>query len=658
VTAELQLDGFIDDYFAECDEHLADARRHLLALEAALSSPGAERKPLEDLFRIFHSIKGISGMVELREAEQLAHEMESYLRALRQRETLLTEEGVDTLIDAAARLEQVVVARSRSSAIPSIADLEGRLAALVPVKAPRIALAHGESAPSPHAFRVRFRPSRELADQGLGVDAVRRRIAEHGTIVETTPHVGKDGTIEFVFLVTAASVDALATLGDMHAVVERVTPDARDRAIEPDASANAAGTSPAGSATSHFVRVDLQRLDELMQHVGDLVISRARLSDSLAAAQPRMPAPEWRAIQESAVTIDRQLRTLREGIMRVRLVPVGEIFGRMPLVVRDLARLFGRKVNVQISGASTEIDKYLVERMMDPILHLVRNCVAHGIESPDDRISAGKPAEGTIHLRAATAGDMVTIDIEDDGRGVDVEQVMRTAAASGIAVPPGPPTGATLLSVICSPGFSTRTQTDRAAGRGVGLAVVKSAVEQLAGMLSLDSVAGQGTRFAIQLPLTLAIVDALIARVGTETFAVPQSTVREVLEIDQAMVRSVELREVIPHRGAALPFIRLGRLFAIDTAPRSRLHVFVIDQNKAAVGIAVDRIIGQREIVVRPILHPLVRVEGVSGATDLGDGRVVLILDPAALGHMARRQSAAFAHARASAWRPRPDVRA
>jgi two-component system chemotaxis sensor kinase CheA len=404
--------------------------------------------------------------------------------------------------------------------------------------------------------------------------------------------------------------------------------------------------SAASVAPSHFVRVDLTRLDELMRNIGDLVISRARLADTLARVEARIPAGEWRAVQENAVAIDRQLRTLREGIMRVRLVPVGEIFRRMPFVVRDLARESGKRVRLELRGQGTEIDKFLIERMMDPILHLVRNAVSHGIETVEERIAAGKSPEGTIVLSAATAGDVVRMEISDDGRGVDAEAVIARAKAAGLQVAQGTPEANHLLSLLCAPGFSTRDESDRASGRGVGMAVVQSAVEELSGSLSLETNPGAGARFVLELPVTLAITDALIARVGSETFAVPQGAVREVVEVAVSALLQVERNEMTPYRGAALPVVRLGRLFGLPETTRDRLHVFVVGTGAAALGIAVDRIVGQREIVVRAIADSLVRVEGISGATDLGDGHVVLILDPAVLArHMRERPDRVFAAA-------------
>jgi two-component system chemotaxis sensor kinase CheA len=285
--------------------------------------------------------------------------------------------------------------------------------------------------------------------------------------------------------------------------------------------------------------------------------------------------------------------------------------------------------------------------MMDPVLHLVRNAVSHGIETADARLAAGKRPDGTIVLTAATAGDIVRIDIADDGAGVDSTAVVARAQAAGWPVPPAPPDPATLLSLLCAPGFSTRDESDRASGRGVGLSVVRAAVDELSGTLRLETEKGTGTRFVIELPVTLAITDALIAKVGPETFAIPQGSVREVIDVPVAGLLQVERNEITPHRGAALPVVRLSRLLGLPDTTRDRLHLFVVGIGPAALGIAVDRVVGQREIVVRAITDALVHVDGVSGATDLGDGHVVLILDPAVLArHMRERPDRLFSSAR------------
>jgi len=630
--------AFMDDYFAECDEHLATIRRLLLDLE---TSVGADRpvspSVLEELFRSFHSIKGISGMVELRAAEMLAHHMESYLRVLRERDSRLTATGIDALVAGVDALERTIAAHRHGQAAPAIERVVAQLEGVVPAAT---AGSGGAAKPASDraSWRVTFAPTAALLARGINVDSVRTRLREAGQIVSAAPKIA-GGTVAFEFYV-AGEIDE-ATIARWRAddiAVEPVT----EEALPADAVPEADGADATGRlAPSHVVRVDLTRLDELMRIIGDLVISRARLEDALAAVERRVPPVEWRAVQEHNQTIERQLRDLREGLMRVRLVPVGEIFRRMPFVVRDLARTYDKRVSLQIRGQETEIDKFLIERMMDPILHLVRNAVSHGIETPSERAAAGKPEGATLSLAAASVGDTVVLEVADDGRGVDAVAVAARARAMGIDVPDGVLDAHTLLDLICAPGFSTREETDRASGRGVGLAVVKTTIEDLNGRLSLETAPAEGTRFVIELPLTLSITDALIAHVGDRTFAVPQGNVREVIEVDPATVREIEQHEIAPFRGGSLPILRLGRVFGIEARARRALHVFVVGVGQDAVGIAVDQVSGQREIVVRSMADSLVKATGIAGATDLGDGRAVLILNLPELARHVRRKGEA-----------------
>jgi two-component system chemotaxis sensor kinase CheA len=288
-------------------------------------------------------------------------------------------------------------------------------------------------------------------------------------------------------------------------------------------------------------------------------------------------------------------------------------------------------VQLELAGQTTEIDKFLIERMMDPVLHLVRNAVSHAIETPDARVARGKRPEGTIRLGASTAGESVVIEVTDDGEGIDLHAVLARARARGMNVPDGPFDERALLDIICASGFSTRDEADRGSGRGVGMAVVRRTVQELGGTLGVRTAEGRGTTFTIALPLTLAITDAIIAQVGDHTFAIPQSSVREVIEVEAAAVYPLEHNELMTHRGTSLPIVRLANLFGITVDRRPRLHAIVAGAGLAAVGLLVDRIIGQREIVVKTVTDPLIRVRGVSGATELGDGRLVLILDLAAL---------------------------
>jgi two-component system chemotaxis sensor kinase CheA len=639
--------AFMDDYFAECEDHLAAVRRSLLVLESAVGGAEPPAAVLEELFRSFHSVKGLSAMVELREAERLSHEMEGCLRAIRRREIQLSTPALDALVDGVQLLELVIGARRAGSAMPSIAESLASLNDVIRTGSSAVSAGvSGREAPALAAgahgqlWNVTFTPSADLVARGVKVDTIRARLGEVGQIQSVTPRV-TNGGVSFDFQVVTDNgliFDAWRDDGVESVLVAESSaspppvpaPIARAGARVPDAP----------GAPTNFVRVDLARLDDLMRLVGDLVVSRARLEDTLLRVEPLLPAGEWRTLQEHNAGIERHLRDLREGVMRVRLVPVGEIFRRMAFVVRDLARDNGKRVQLELSGQGTEIDKFVIERMMDPVLHLVRNAVSHGIETPDERIASGKRPDGTVKLSASTVGESALIEVSDDGRGMDSEAIIRRARESGIDLGDAPADARLLLDAICAQGFSTRDAADRVSGRGVGMGVVRDAIQELGGSLSLDTTLGAGTTFRIVLPLTLAITDALIVHVGDRVFAVPQSAVTEVANVEVEAIRVIENNELITHRGAALAIVRLARLFGLEESPRPRHHLIVIGAGAAAIGLLVDRISGQREIVVKTLRDPLVKVTGVSGATELGDGRLVLILEPAALARKHRGRAA------------------
>ena len=626
------LAEFMDDYFAECDEHLTEVRRILLQVEPDAGRRAVAPDLLEELFRSFHSVKGLSGMVELREAEELAHHLESYLRILRGG-GLFSVAGLNTLVVAVDVLERVIAARRLARPAPSIAEVVAQLTALTGGESLTAGPAAQPAADAPESARwlVRFSPSSERASAGITVDRIRARLREAGEIVQATPQIDPQGGIAFEFVVSGDLDPDDPQWAAQGVTIEPLSVVEPPPAVAPEMTAAGDAVMSGPVAPSHFVRVDLARLDELMRMIGDLVITRARLGEALSRVERHVPAVEWRAVQENSLAIERHLRDLREGVMRVRLVPIGEIFRRMPFVVRDLAREMNKRVKLEIAGQHTEIDKFLIERMMDPILHLVRNAVAHGLETVAERRAGGKSEDGTLTLSAATVGEVVVIEIVDDGRGIDAAAIRHRAAAAGLPVPEGDLDPEALLAILCAPGFSTRDAADRGSGRGVGMAVVRTTVRELGGSMTVDSAPGQGTRFAIELPLTLAITDAIIAVVGDQTFAVPQSAVREVIEVDPDAVRRFENNEIVRHRDGVLPLLRLADAFGLDARPRNPLHVLVAGAGHAAAGIIVDRVRGQREIVVRAIADPIIKVAGISGATDLGDGRVVLILDLASL---------------------------
>lgn len=616
--------ALLDDFYTECDELFGQMRTCLVALEQFGSRPAAETAAtIETLYRCVHSFKGNCGIVGLRLAEQLAHATEDILRRLVRHETAITAVAVDLVGRSIHRLEQIAAAHRAHQPLPPIEDLLPQAAAdpgAAPVSPLRSAPAANVAT---HAnWRATFAPAPTLDHRGVNVTSIRTRLAALGKIAKAAPIVRGDGTMVFEFSLTLAAPPAPADLEAWSADGVVFEPIAQESA---PASAPADLASPLSLAPSHLVRVDLGRLDDLMRIMGELVIHRSRLDERIARLDgDRAP------LQEVNAALARSLRDLRAAITRVRLVPIAEIFTRLPYVVRDLERESGKSVRLVVEGEGTEIDKYLVERLKEPLLHLVRNAVSHGIESPAERRAAHKPEQATLTLRAFSAGQTVTIEIRDDGRGLQARQILDRAAALGVAVPDSP-TDADLLALICQPGFSTRVQADHAAGRGVGMSVVQTTVRELGGLLSVESVAGRFTQFTLRLPLTLSIADTFIVSAGSQTCAVPQSFVEEVVQFEEDDVRTVKQTEVIPYRDGVLPIVRLARLLGVEKRAHARIPVLVIGSERGSTGLVVDRVHAQREVVVRPMPDLLLKVRGISGATELGDGRPVLILDPAAI---------------------------
>ncbi len=388
---------------------------------------------------------------------------------------------------------------------------------------------------------------------------------------------------------------------------------------------------------SHTVRVDIRRLDHLMNVLGELAIVRgslARLTDRLRQHTAfRDLTAELHRLHRA---FDRNLAEMQSGILEVRMVPLGQVFERLARAVRQIARQNDKEIRLVVTGAETEVDKLIVEELSDPLLHIVRNSIDHGIEPHAARAAQGKPMEGTIALNAYQAGNHVIIEIEDDGAGVEHERVVATAVRKGLLTEDQArdisPRDA--INFLFLPGFSTRESVTDLSGRGVGLDVVKTNIARLGGVVDVQSERGIGTKFTITLPITLAILRALLLGVAGRTYALPLSSVAEATVLDTRAVRTVEGREVTSLRGETLPLCRLDRLFSherVAPKPSNRSFVVVVALGGRRVGIVVDELFGQQDIVIKALGPSLASVRGFAGATDLGDQRVGLVLDAAAL---------------------------
>jgi two-component system chemotaxis sensor kinase CheA len=375
------------------------------------------------------------------------------------------------------------------------------------------------------------------------------------------------------------------------------------------------------------VRVATEKIDKIIDLVGELVIAETMILSALASEQPDARA----RLRDAAEAIGRNTRELQEEVMGVRMVPVGTVFGRFPRVVRDLAAKFGKAIVLHVEGEDTEIDRGMVEQLADPLTHLVRNAIDHGIESPEVRAERGKPAEGRIVLRAAHQGGRVVVDVDDDGAGLNVERIREKARALGLLDADADEDEQALMELIFAPGFSTAKEVTDVSGRGVGMDVVKRTIERVGGVVSLSSELRQGTHVRLSLPLTTAIMDGLSVRIADQTFVLPLLSIVESFRLKPEHLKTVlGAGELVRVRGDAIPLVRMHRELGIEveSTDPSRSIVCVVDTSSGRVGLLVDELLGQGQVVIKTLETNYRRIDGMMGATIAGDGRVALIVDP------------------------------
>ncbi|MEW6489202.1 MAG: chemotaxis protein CheA [Thermodesulfobacteriota bacterium] len=379
--------------------------------------------------------------------------------------------------------------------------------------------------------------------------------------------------------------------------------------------------APSEGEAASSIRVPSEKLDRLVDLVGELVIAQARLTQTAnTRADPALVA--------IAEDLERLASELRDNTLNIRMVPIGTTFGRFRRLVRDLSAELGKEIDLVTDGAETELDKTVIERLGDPLVHLIRNCLDHGIEAPEVRAAAGKPRRGTVRLSAAHEGASVVLAIADDGRGLDAEAIRAKAVEKGLLSPDARPPERELFDLVFAPGFSTAKAVTGVSGRGVGMDVVRRAIEALRGTVELASRPGRGTSVTVRLPLTLAIIEGLLVGVGGERYVVPLSLVEECVELAQADRVRARGRSTVEVRGHLVPYVRLREWFGAGGRPPEIEQVVVVRLEEGRFGFVVDGVIGQHQTVIKPLGRMVREVEGLSGATILGDGAVALILDP------------------------------
>ncbi|AFE08306.1 putative chemotaxis protein CheA [Corallococcus coralloides DSM 2259] len=687
MTGTGEFAEFLPAYLAEADELLASAQKDLLAVEEAVRKGQAQPRAVRELFRALHTLKGLSAMVDVEPVVSLAHWMEASLRLADQAGGRLPESSVEPLVEGLRAIElRVRQLGAGKTASPAPANLLERLEALgpqvrdaVPKRARPVKLdaeasfasrlapsereqLEGGLAGGQRALRLDFVPSSERAAKGLNINTVRERVAKLADIVKVLPLSGAaagGASLAFALLLITRAEDGvlLDTVGGPPATVRSLEAPAPAEAPPEDGDGVPEGVEGLPGAAvleeeleepevrrgGGLLRVEVSRLDEAMEWLASLVVNRSRLMRAVAAlTQAGAPTREITAIlQENG----RQLRDLRSAILRLRMVRVGDVLERLPLLVRGLRRATGKAVRLELDVGDAELDKAVADRLLPALVHLVRNAVDHALESPEERQAASKPAEGLVRLTChASANGQLELTLRDDGRGVDAKAVAKAANA------PVPDSADALLDLLCRPGLSTRQEATRTSGRGMGMDIVRRiVVEQLGGELRMDTRKGVGTTFTVCVPLTVTLMDAIVFECAGRRYAVSVGTVEELIDVT-GVVRpaGADGLGLVERRGAAVPLVSLARLLDMPVSASEAgqgAKALIVRQRGEPVAFAVDRLVGQQEIVLRPLEDPLVRVPGVAGATDLGDGQPTLVLDLGALGaaRVGRRKRASRA---------------
>ena len=672
---------YMDMFLDESHEHLQSLNEGLLRLEENMEEISA----VNDIFRNAHTLKGMSATMGFAKIAELTHEMEDVLDLVRKEQLKLNEDIMDTLFKCLDSLEQMVdsVGNGEAEDVVDVSDLVAKLSSI----------SKGTPAPAEAAPSAAAAPATDGASSDLGIDdididvmkkakeagmnifhvkvtlmescvlkaarsiMVMHALDEVGDVIKSVPPAEDLEQEKFehsfdVVIATSADTEAVKnavdTVSEIEDIgVEELDPDALGKQIEPAPAQTAPSAAPAAKKPaapakkagaksapaakkphqSQSVRVDIEKLDTLMNLMGELVINKVRLEQ--IGQTHRMSD-----LMETLEQMDRVTGDLQNIVMKVRMVPVSAVFNRFPRMVRDVSKELGKEINLTIEGEETELDRTVIDEIGDPIMHLLRNSLDHGVESPDAREAKGKSRVGEVGLIARHEGNNVVIMITDDGAGIDADKIRRKAVEKGMISQSEADSldDADAVRLIFLPGFSTAEQITDISGRGVGMDVVRSKIEALSGHVDVETHIDEGSIFKIKLPLTLAIIQAMLVRVQEEMYAIPLTSIDSTINIEPTDIQTVQNKEVIVLRGEIIPIIRMEEALQVPHTKDSDEHfVVVVHAGEAKAGIVVDNLIGQQEIVIKTLGNLFAGLKLFGGATVLGDGRVALILDVATM---------------------------
>ena len=679
----MDTNKYMDMFLDESHEHLQSLNDGLLSLEDNMEDTSV----VNEIFRNAHTLKGMSATMGFNKIAELTHEMEDVLDLIRKEQLKLNEDIIDTLFKCVDSLGQMIdsVGNGEAEDVVDVSDLVKKLSSIS--KPDQAAAQAAAPAAAAAAAPAENKISIELADvdkdvikqaQETGMQAIHVRVTlaetcllksarsymvmnaldELGDVIKSVPSAEDLEQEKFdhsfdVIIITAAEEKAVQDAVNSISEISKVETNVIDLAAEekaaaataaapapkaaaPAPTAKKAAPAPAKKATaapakkvhhSQSVRVDIEKLDTLMNLMGELVINKVRL-EQIGQTHRRAD------LTETLEQMDRVTTDLQNIVMKVRMVPVSSVFNRFPRMVRDIAKELNKEINLTIEGEETELDRTVIDEIGDPIMHLLRNSCDHGVEEPDVRESKGKPRAGEVGLIARDEGNNVVIMVTDDGAGIDAAKIRAKAVEKGMISQEEADKmdDADAVRLVFLPGFSTADHISDISGRGVGMDVVRSKIEALSGHVDVETKIDEGSVFKIKLPLTLAIIQAMLVKVQEEMYAIPLGSIDSTINIQESEIKTVQNKEVIVLRGEIIPIIRMEKMLQVPHVKDSdETFVVVVHTGDAKAGIVVDNLIGQQEIVIKTLGSLFTGLKMFSGATVLGDGRVALILDVATM---------------------------
>jgi two-component system chemotaxis sensor kinase CheA len=624
--ADSDIQELYDSFLVETGEILDSLTNDLMTLE----HQPKDFDLLNRIFRGFHTIKGTSSFMGFEEIATITHHAEDILNKLRRDELNVSQPIIDVLLEV-HDIISLLVERIKNGEIQDY-DYSSIIDKIELLKDPNQSSktfnSDTESKPT---------SSKALSSSDSAVDKVLNNpdlFNEQG-----------DFTDEELLLIQAAFDEvnknfnndiSKSTQSESTIKKTQEHPSGDDDDKKDDSSSHAEHKQIVGKApksSSETIRIDVSRIETLMDLSGELVLGRNRLSQisSLLNSIEISDKDKYRDLLETASQIDFITSEIQSAVMKMRMVPIAKLYQKAPRIVRDLSKEFNKNIDLVLMGEETEIDRGIIEELNDPLVHMIRNSCDHGIEKPEDRIKEGKPAQGTITINAYQEGNAIVLKIEDDGKGMDPEALKAKAIEKGVISEDqaASMTQKEALQLIFAPGFSTAQKVTSVSGRGVGMDVVKTNIQNLKGMIEIESVKGKGSTFIIKLPLTLAIIQGLIVKVDNEEYAIPLSSVVEVVSIDSSSIYTINGQEVIKIRDEVNPLLRLDSALScrnINPELKNR-YVVLVGYGIKKIGLVVDELLGQQEIVIKSLGEYLGHIHGIAGSTILGDGRVIMIVE-------------------------------